>query len=117
MNQIQLNERVFNHRMTLSERSVGVALFCFYVFISSLANDMVLSSSIGSLTLYLFLGYSVLYILLNKKLKIDRMIKWMLVFIAFCVFTMLYSPEKGFLSNSEFYLLIYKILEQKTGSS
>lgn len=110
MNQIQLNERVFNRRMALSERSVGVALFCLYVFISSLANDMVLSSSIGSLTLYLFLGYSVLYILLNKKLKIDRMIKWMLVFIAFCVFTMLYSPEKGFLSNSEFYLLIVNFI-------
>ena len=110
MNQIQLNERVFNRRMALSGRSVGVALFCLYVFISSLANDMVLSSSIGSLTLYLFLGYSVLYILLNKKLKIDRMIKWMLVFIAFCVFTMLYSPEKDFLSNSEFYLLIVNFI-------
>lgn len=110
MNQIQLNERVFNRRMALSERSVGVALFCLYVFISSLANDMVLSSSVGSLTLYLFLGYSVLYILLNKKLKIDRMIKWMLVFIAFCVSTMLYSPEKGFLSNSEFYLLIVNFI-------
>ena len=73
MNQIQLNERVFNRRMALSGRSVGVALFCLYVFISSLANDMVLSSSIGSLTLYLFLGYSVLYILLNKKLKIVLM--------------------------------------------
>lgn len=106
MNRMQLNEGASNRRMVLSERSVGVALFCFYIFISSLANDMVLPSSIGSLTLYLFLGYSVLYILLNKKLKINRIIKWMLVFIAFCVFTMLYSPEKGFLSDSEFYLLI-----------
>lgn len=110
MNRIQLNEGASNRRMVLSERSVGVALFCFYIFISSLANDMVLPSSIGSLTLYLFLGYSVLYILLNKKLKINRIIKWMLVFIAFCVFTMLYSPEKGFLSNSEFYLLIVNFI-------
>lgn len=110
MNQIKLNEGASNRRMVLSERSVGVALFCFYIFISSLANDMVLPSSIGSLTLYLFLGYSVLYILLNKKLKINRIIKWMLVFIAFCVFTMLYSPEKGFLSNSEFYLLIVNFI-------
>lgn len=110
MNQMQLNEGASNRRMVLSERSVGVALFCFYIFISSLANDMVLPSSIGSLTLYLFLGYSVLYILLNKKLKINRIIKWMLVFIAFCVFTMLYSPEKGFLSNSEFYLLIVNFI-------
>lgn len=75
MNRIQLNEGVSNRRMVLSERSVGVALFCLYVFISSLANDMVLPRAIGSLTLYLFLGYSGLYILLNKKLKIDRMIK------------------------------------------
>lgn len=110
MNRIQLNEGVSNRRMVLSERSVGVALFCLYVFISSLANDMVLSRAIGSLTLYLFLGYSVLYILLNKKLKIDRMIKWRLVFIGFCVFTMLYSPEKGFLFNSEFYLLIVNLI-------
>lgn len=110
MNQMQLNEGASNRRMVLSERSVGVALFCFYIFISSLANDMVLPSSIGSLTLYLFLGYSVLYILLNKKLKINRIIKWMLVFIAFCVFTMLYSPEKGFLSDSEFYLLIVNFI-------
>lgn len=110
MNRIQLNEGVSNRRMVLSERSVGVALFCLYVFISSLANDMVLSRAFGSLTLYLFLGYSVLYILLNKKLKIDRMIKWRLVFIGFCVFTMLYSPEKGFLFNSEFYLLIVNLI-------
>ena len=87
MNRMQLNEGASNRRMVLSERSVGVALFCLYIFISSLANDMVFPSSIGSLTLYLFLGYSVLYILLNKKLKINRIIKWMLVFIAFCVFT------------------------------
>lgn len=110
MNRMQLNEGASNRRMVLSERSVGVALFCFYIFISSLANDMVLPSSIGSLTLYLFLGYSVLYILLNKKLKINRIIKWMLVFIAFCVFTMLYSPEKGFLSDNEFYLLIVNFI-------
>lgn len=110
MNRMQLNEGASNRRMVLSERSVGVALFCFYIFISSLANDMVLPSSIGSLTLYLFLGYSVLYILLNKKLKINRIIKWMFVFIAFCVFTMLYSPEKGFLSDSEFYLLIVNFI-------
>lgn len=111
MNQIQLNKRVSNRSMVRScERSIGVALFCLYVFISSLANDMVLPSSIGSLTLYLFLGFSVFYILLNKKLKIDRMIKWMLVFIVFCIFTMLYSPEKGFLSDSEFYLLIVNFI-------
>ena len=110
MNLMQLNEGASNRRMVLSERSVGVALFCLYIFISSLANDMVFPSSIGSLTLYLFLGYSVLYILLNKKLKINRIIKWMLVFIAFCVFTMLYSPEKGFLSDSEFYLLIVNFI-------
>ncbi len=110
MNRMQLNEGASNRRMVLSERSVGVALFCLYIFISSLANDMVFPSSIGSLTLYLFLGYSVLYILLNKKLKINRIIKWMLVFIAFCVFTMLYSPEKGFLSDSEFYLLIVNFI-------
>ena len=110
MNRMQLNEGASNRIMVLSERSVGVALFCLYIFISSLANDMVFPSSIGSLTLYLFLGYSVLYILLNKKLKINRIIKWMLVFIAFCVFTMLYSPEKGFLSDSEFYLLIVNFI-------
>ena len=110
MNRMQLNEGASNRRMVLSERSVGVALFCLYIFISSLANDMVFPGSIGSLTLYLFLGYSVLYILLNKKLKINRIIKWMLVFIAFCVFTMLYSPEKGFLSDSEFYLLIVNFI-------
>ena len=111
MNQIQLNKRVSNRSMVRScERSIGIALFCLYVFISSLANDMVLSSSIGSLTLYLFLGFSVFYIFLNKKLKIDRMIKWMLIFMAFCIFTMLYSPEKGFLSDGEFYLLIVNFI-------
>ena len=69
MNQIQLNKRVSNRSMVRScERSIGVALFCLYVFISSLANDMVLSSSIGSLTLYLFLGFSVFYILYKKNL-------------------------------------------------
>ena len=110
MNRVQSNKQISNREMVLDARSVGIALFCFYVFISSLANDTVLSSSIGSLALYLFLGYSSVYILLNKILKIELVTKWMLIFMTFCVFSMLYSPEKGLLSNSEFYLLIVNFI-------
>ena len=110
MNQIQIDKRVSNRGLLLNGRSIGVALFYFYIFISSLANDTVFPSTIGSLSLYLFLGYSALYILLHKVLKIELMTKWMFGFMTFCVISMLYSPEKGFLSNSEFYFLVVNFI-------
>ena len=56
MNQIQIDKRVSNRGLLLNGRSIGVALFYFYIFISSLANDTVFPSTIGSLSLYLFLA-------------------------------------------------------------
>ena len=110
MNRVQSNKQVSDRGIVLNRKNIGVALFCFYVFISPLANDAVLSSFIGSLALYLFLGYSVIYILSNKVLKIKLMTKWMIIFITFSVVSMLYSPEKGLLSDSEFYLLIVNFI-------
>ena len=106
MKRVQLNNQIYTRGIVLVEKDIGVALFCFYAFVSSLANDTVLPSTIGSLSLYLFLGYSVVYILKKRFLRVELMTKWMLVFMMFSVFSLLYSPENALFSNSEFYQLI-----------
>ena len=42
MKRVQLNNQIYNRGIVLVEKDIGVALFCFYAFVSSLANDTVL---------------------------------------------------------------------------
>ncbi len=100
-----------NSSMTYEHGSnrFGLRLFCLYILISFLANDVLLPSSLGSISLYLFLGYSLVYVILNKKLKLYPIIGWMAAFIGFSLITMLYSPEKHILSG-EYYALIVNLI-------
>ena len=110
MNHLITKKFMYKDRLLVEDKNIGISLFCIYAFISSLANDTVLPSSIGSLTLYLFLGYSVMYIMWKKMLHIELMTKWMMVFMAFSVFSLIYSPENALFSNSEFYQLIVSFI-------
>lgn len=92
-----------------STDKIGLFLFCFYIFVNFLANDVILPSSIGSISLYLFLGYSVLYIILRKKLKLCSIVGWMAAFMGYSLITMFYSPEKNIFGGT-FYTLIVNIV-------
>lgn len=89
----------------LNINKTGIVLFCLYVFLSYICNDLILSSAINSIVLYVFVIYSILYTILQKKLRITSMAIWMVLFMGYSMITMIYSPEKNILSG-QFYLLI-----------
>lgn len=80
---IIMSENSSRMRHEIDMNSIGIFLFCLYIFISYLANDVLLPSVINTYVLYAFLGYSVLYVLVKKKLKINSTVKWLALFMAF----------------------------------
>ncbi len=90
--------------------SLGIGLFCLYVFMSYLGNDVILPASISSLMLYLFLGYSALFVLVKSTIKLNIQIVWMAVFMVVSGFTMLYSEEKGVFTGTYYFLIVNIVL-------
>ncbi len=96
---------------TVNLNSVGLFLFCVYIFFSYIANDVLLPSSVGSYTLYLFLGYSFVYtVIVKKKVKLNITIGWLALFMAFSLLSMIYSPEKHVFSGTFYFLIVNTIL-------
>ncbi len=89
--------------------SIGIGLFCVYVLMSYLGNDVILPSAFYSTALYLFLGYSALFILSNMKIKLNIQLFWMLGFMALSLLTMLYSGEKEIFGGT-FYLYLISVV-------
>ena len=102
------NSGRMRHKMNMN--TIGLFFFCIYIFISYLANDVLLPSVINTYALYVFLGYSVLYVLIKKKLKINSTIKWLALFMIFSLLSMFYSPEKRIFSGTFYYLIVNFIL-------
>ena len=88
--------------------SLGLLLMSIYIFMSYNAVDIVLPSILSSIALYLFLAFSVFFILINiksNKTKISAYSTWYVIFLIISMLTMIYSPEQNLLSG-EFYLMI-----------
>ena len=94
----------------VSMNTIGLFLFSIYIFVSYIANDVLLPSIVNSYVLFLFLGYSVLHVLVKRKLKINSTIIWLILFMVFSLLSMLYSPEKSVFSSSFYYLIVNFIL-------
>lgn len=101
-----MSENSSRMRHEIDMNSIGIFLFCLYIFISYLANDVLLPSVINTYVLYAFLGYSVLYVLVKKKLKINSTVKWLALFMAFSLLSMIYSPEKHIFSGTFYFLIV-----------
>lgn len=89
--------------------NIGIFLFCIYVFASYIANGVVIPTLVNTLTLYLFLGYSLLYIVISGKVRICSTLIWFALFTAVSFASLLYSPEKKILDGT-FYLLIVALI-------
>ena len=46
MNHLITKKFMYKDRLLVEDKNIGISLFCIYAFISSLANDTVLPSSI-----------------------------------------------------------------------
>lgn len=79
----------------LSVKRIGIFFFEMYVFSSYFANDTLLPSFVSSYTLYLFCGFSLLYVLLNKKFRICNTALWMVLFLFFSFISMSFSSESS----------------------
>lgn len=93
-----------------SMNEIGIFLFCVYIFTSFLGNDVIIPSKIGSYSLYIFLGYSILFVVHKKELRITSTVKWLLLFMSFSLISMLYSPENKILNGTYYFLIVNAIL-------
>ncbi len=100
---IQINKTVSLNKLWLGILSV-------YIAASYFAQDVILPSMVNSLTLYAFLGFSAFMIFLKSRIKITPIIIWQLVFLAFSLLAMVYSPSFSLLNGTYYYLIVNFIL-------
>ena len=95
----------------LTLNDIGVAVFCLYIFMSYNAVDIVISSRFSQLSMYLFLAVGALCFLIGvRQIKVSKFLSWYLVFMAYSLFTMLYSPEKSIMKSQFYYMIIAVII-------
>lgn len=104
-----LKAKEFKENKTIFNK-IGLFLFCLYVFMSYVANDSLISSIFSSYSLYLFLAYSAIYILINRKIKLSSTTVWLLIFMGISLLSMIYSPEKKILGGTFYFLIVNVIL-------
>lgn len=89
---------------------VWFALFAIYIIASYLAQGVILPSLVGSLTLYAFLGFSVIFILFSGSIKLSRILLWEIIFLVLSALSMLYSPEISFFGGTYYAVIVNFIL-------
>lgn len=102
---IQLSKSRSN---SLGQR-IGIFLFCIYIVIGYLANDIILPTIINTIFLYLFIGYSVIYTFIEGTYKISKFTTWQIIFTAISIFSLTYSPLKD-VFEGQFYLCIVNLV-------
>lgn len=88
---------------------IGIFLFCIYIIIGYLANDIILPTIINTIFLYLFIGYSVIYTFIEGTYKISKFTTWQIIFTAISIFSLTYSPLKD-VFEGQFYLCIVNLV-------
>lgn len=90
--------------------NIGIMLFCIYIFMSYIANGVVIPTVLNTLSLYLFLVYSMLYVFIKGKLKICSTTIWFALFTLLSLASMIYSPEKQIFGGTFYFLIVAIIL-------
>ena len=94
----------------LSLDNIGIAAFCLYIFMSYNAVDLVFSSRVAQLSMYLFFGVGALgFLFAFRQIKVGKFLSWYLVFMVYSLLTMLYSKEQSVM-NSQFYYMIVAVV-------
>lgn len=94
--------------MTLKINRIGNIFLYAYIFMCFNAVDLIVPSSLNSITLFLFIGYGIIHCIIKKHGKIcfSQHTKWYIAFMALSFFSMLYSPGGIQLFSGKFYLMI-----------
>ena len=90
--------------------SLWFFLLAVYTATGYFAQDMILPASINSLTLYVFLGYSLFAVLCYGKIKLTTIIGWEAICLAFSFVAMLYSPAFSIFDGTYYSLIVNFIL-------
>lgn len=87
--------------------TIGTLLMYLYIFFSYVAQDIVISSRVASLSLYAFISFTLLKEIanLNFARKFSAFSIWYFLFAAFSLLIMSYAPERNILSGA-FYSII-----------
>ena len=96
-------QKILNYKITSTV--IWFLLLSFYIILSYLGNDIIIPSIFASLSLYLFLIYSAIFIIFHFRDRISHLIIWEIVFLFLSFITMLYSPEFSILGGT-FYMMI-----------
>lgn len=100
--------KVLKKGITLDQ--IWFCLLLAYIATGYFANDVLLPSAISSLTLYAFLGFSVLMVIANGKIKKSPIITWEIVCLILAFVAMLYSPEFSIFGGTYYSLIVNFIL-------
>lgn len=86
----------------------------FYILMTLVANDLLIPSSLCKLSIIFLIIATIIYITCKNKLiliaKKYNFFWWYLIFVAFSITAMLYSPDKSFLNDSSYLLYITLII-------
>lgn len=100
--------KVLKKGITLDQ--IWFCLLLAYIATGYFANDVLLPSAISSLTLYAFLGFSVLMVIVNGKIKKSPIITWEIACLILAFIAMLYSPEFSIFGGTYYSLIVNFIL-------
>lgn len=102
---MQLSKPIF---YSLGQK-IGIFLFCIYIVIGYLANDIVLPVITNTIFLYLFIGYSAIYTFIKGIFRITTFTVWQIVFTIISIVSLAYSPlEEVF--EGQFYFCIVNLV-------
>ena len=89
---------------------IWFALLVVYIVMGYFAQDVLLPSSISSLSLYTFLGFSLLAIIYSRRIKLSPIITWEILCLILAFIAMLYSPSFSILGGTYYALIVNAIL-------
>lgn len=93
-------------------KKIGVFLFQIYIVMTFFAQDVLLPSVLGTISLYAFVGWQIFTIMLyGRRLprKRDYTI-WYAGFMVLCLFSMIGSPETGIFTGTYYHLIVNLVL-------
>ena len=82
-----------SHSTTINLDKIWFGLLAIYIIMGYIAQDTLLSSSLSSLSLYVFLAFSVFTVLQKGKVRISSLILWAIAFLFVSFLSTIYSPE------------------------
>lgn len=102
-----IKTNLYNDKYNNKELPVGVLLLDLYILSSYIAQNIVFPSKIITICLYLFVGYSILAVIVSGKITVTRFTVWYGMFSLISFVTLLYSPALTESGNGRSLLVVF----------